>query len=104
MTKIEFEIQIEDGRERRGWRAVGDRHGYFNISENTRINTRTPTVEEARKALVKVNFIFRINMGLKVNLRIVKIETVVTYEVIDENPTGPTVVNIQGANYGAIQM
>lgn len=81
--KIEFEVQRESKSSRHGWRAVGGREGYMHVDEDTRIYTRTKTVEQARKAIVELTQDYKDNWLKVPAMRIVKITVVTTYDVVE---------------------
>jgi hypothetical protein len=82
-TKIEFEIQVRDSKSHHGWRAIGGREGKLYFSEDDRIETRGSRVELLRVAMARIREDWVKNWMKPRDLRIVKIETVVTYEVVE---------------------
>lgn len=97
MNKIEFEIQVEEPKSQHGWKAIGGREGRLYLSENIVISTRRSTtsyqgpqklrcgraIEELKTAMVTIRMDWQENWIKPRELRIVKIETVVTYEIVE---------------------
>ena len=82
-TKVKFEIQIELKSNK--WEALGGRNGdgYYYINEDNRIETNTYKIEDARNMLKKLQRLFQRDHGFTPNLRIVQIEVVTTYTVVN---------------------
>lgn len=81
--RVKFEIQIESPKSERGWRALGGRDGLFYLTENSRIETLTKTVEAARAAIKRVQAHYKREWIKPAEMRIVKITVTTTYEIVE---------------------
>lgn len=81
--KIEFEIQVEDPKSRHGWTAIGGREGKLYFGEDDYEKTRALNTAALRKVIDKIRANWQENWIKPRDLRIVKISTVVTYEVVE---------------------
>lgn len=88
-VKIRFEIQTNDDnlkprpRREHEWRAIGGREGRYYLNEDKFIETSCPTIEDARDAVKRIERAYKRDYLLVPSLRIVKIEIVTTYEVVE---------------------
>lgn len=81
---IKFEIQIEAPSSRHGWRAIAGRDEYFYLTEDSRVQVKNiNTVEEARNSINGIKSYYTREWLKPANLRIVKVEIVTSYEIVE---------------------
>lgn len=80
--KVKFEIQVETLESRHGWRHVGGRDSFIDLSNEDRIYTLVDKVEQAREGIKKLKRDDKRNWFNR-KYRIVKVTIVTTYEIVE---------------------
>lgn len=80
--KVKFEIQVETPRSRHGWRHVGGRDSFIDLSNEDRVPTLVDKIEQAREGIKKLKRDDKRNW-IKREYRIVKVTIVTTYEIVE---------------------
>lgn len=82
-TKVKFEVQVVTPTTGHGWKAIGGREGRVYFNDDNFVETKVNTVEEARKAITRIRADWKKHYCEQRELRIVKIEVVTSYEIVE---------------------